>query len=134
MTRGRRPSLNPKPSRQLENQRAFRKRRADHLAELEEKVARLEQENQRLRQKGKSRLEGQKEDEEDEEGMKVARELRGSRDTLESDWQSSQSVVCSKCQTNQVEKDQLVRGMRTSLQSVPISNAFVFSRVTHSWT
>lgn len=49
MTRGRRPDAGLEPSRQLLTQRAFRQRRAAHLAEMEEKVLRLERENAALR-------------------------------------------------------------------------------------
>lgn len=49
MGRGRRPDATLEPSRQLLTQRAFRQRRANHLAELEKRVKELERENIRLR-------------------------------------------------------------------------------------
>jgi hypothetical protein len=49
MPRGRKPNLKKEPSRQLANQRAFRKRRADLLATLQARKNELERENAILR-------------------------------------------------------------------------------------
>ncbi|KAN0063579.1 hypothetical protein ACQY0O_004027 [Thecaphora frezii] len=49
MGRGRRPNLSLEPTRSLQTQRAFRQRKAEHLANLEESVKRLTEENGRLR-------------------------------------------------------------------------------------
>lgn len=49
MGRGRRPNLSLEPTRALQTQRAFRQRKAEHLASLEDSVARLTQENAKLR-------------------------------------------------------------------------------------
>jgi hypothetical protein len=57
MARGRHPDTKAEPSRQLENQRAFRRRRAEYLVRLQDTVTRLEEENQRLRQSCKTKQE-----------------------------------------------------------------------------
>lgn len=49
MGRGRRPNLALEPTRALQTQRAFRQRKAQHLATLEEKVQLLSDENAKLR-------------------------------------------------------------------------------------
>ncbi|CDS02053.1 uncharacterized protein SPSC_02732 [Sporisorium scitamineum] len=49
MGRGRRPNLALEPTRALQTQRAFRQRKADHLANLEESVKILTDENAKLR-------------------------------------------------------------------------------------
>lgn len=49
MGRGRRPNLALEPTRALQTQRAFRQRKAEHLATLEESVAQLREENAKLR-------------------------------------------------------------------------------------
>lgn len=50
MGRGRRPNLALEPTRALQTQRAFRQRKAEHLAGLEATVKQLTDENARLRQ------------------------------------------------------------------------------------
>ncbi|SPO20157.1 uncharacterized protein UTRI_00553_B [Ustilago trichophora] len=49
MGRGRRPNLALEPTRALQTQRAFRQRKAEHLAQLEESVRLLGEENAKLR-------------------------------------------------------------------------------------
>ncbi|SPO21076.1 uncharacterized protein UTRI_00553 [Ustilago trichophora] len=49
MGRGRRPNLALEPTRALQTQRAFRQRKAEHLAQLEESVRLLSDENAKLR-------------------------------------------------------------------------------------
>lgn len=49
MTRGRRPDLTLEPSRQLQTQRAFRQRKAEHLRYLEETVKSQAEEIERLK-------------------------------------------------------------------------------------
>ncbi|EPQ26243.1 uncharacterized protein PFL1_06178 [Pseudozyma flocculosa PF-1] len=49
MGRGRRPNLALEPTRSLQTQRAFRQRKAEHLANLEASVKRLTEENGQLR-------------------------------------------------------------------------------------
>lgn len=49
MARGRKKNLALPPSRSLEHQRAFRARKANYLAELEERCHRAEAENDMLR-------------------------------------------------------------------------------------
>ncbi|UTT94674.1 hypothetical protein NDA17_004248 [Ustilago hordei] len=49
MGRGRRPNMALEPTRALQTQRAFRQRKAEHLASLEESVAKLTDENAKLR-------------------------------------------------------------------------------------
>ncbi|PWZ02533.1 hypothetical protein BCV70DRAFT_196774 [Testicularia cyperi] len=49
MGRGRRPNLALEPTRALQTQRAFRQRKAEHLANLESSVKQLAEENEKLR-------------------------------------------------------------------------------------
>jgi hypothetical protein len=49
MTRGRRKDITLAPSRTLAIQRAYRDRKAKHLADLEDRCRKAEEENERLR-------------------------------------------------------------------------------------
>lgn len=121
MTRGRRPDPDLEPSRQLLTQRAFRQRRAAHLAELEETVMKLERENASL--KG---IEYVEPDENQKRGKghwkRIKRELEigGNNDSKsESDSESPErnkqrnrqksSSPCESCMRHDQERQNLVK-------------------------
>jgi hypothetical protein len=119
MTRGRRPDAGLEPSRQLLTQRAFRQRRAAHLAELEEKVSRLERENAALKgieyteegsQVGRKRVKAERGESIDDVLMDAG-ELESSQDV------DNEETFCEMCALHDKERQELVR---TSLHDVVI--------------
>lgn len=110
MTRGRRPDAGLEPSRQLLTQRAFRQRRAAHLADLEEKISRLERENATL--KGIEYVEQERGD----RSMATKRmKSEASEGSQAGGWPDGQDVEsetasssCEMCAHHEREKEELV--------------------------
>lgn len=122
MARGRRPDNSLEPSRQLLTQRAFRQRRAAHLAELEAKVRKLERENASLkgvayveevddtkREKGQDTKKLKSDDERRSTSGELSAGLMtaGGSGEIEEDEDDSE-LVCERCVTYEKERNDTV--------------------------
>lgn len=118
MARGRRPDNSLEPSRQLLTQRAFRQRRAAHLAELEAKVRNLERENSAL--KGIAYVE----EDEGSKGSKRAKTERstsGEGSTLVEEMEAEEEedeneLICERCAGYERDRLETVRPIMPDTQ------------------
>jgi hypothetical protein len=127
MTRGRRPDAGLEPSRQLLTQRAFRQRRAAYLADLEEKITKLERENAAL--KGIEYVESVEREEKGSSTKRFKSEV-----SEESVWpdahdgiNETSSSSCEMCAIHEKEKQDLIKAV-----AVVDSALFSLSEAMHS--
>jgi hypothetical protein len=108
MTRGRRPDPEAEPSRQLQTQRAFRKRRAERFLELQERIVALQEENDSLRA-AKGEVVETKTNSNGTHGHSSTSSI-SSGSTADRD---SGRLACEKCKESRANQQEMVREIET---------------------